>query len=179
MLLETVALSLGSALAKQLIKEWVGDADVLARISTELGKAGVGLLSDAAQGKLKKWREAKQFEKITENIVKNYLNPHFERNSSQLKENSKHAVAIALGITLDSAALTAGDLLDMRLKEDKLVAHLTKKQPKVVVGLNEAERGLYKLLLEKASAEIIKIATTLTGYDPLRDHGLFDDHAKI
>ncbi|MCP4357437.1 MAG: hypothetical protein GY796_05395, partial [Chloroflexi bacterium] len=89
MLLETIALSLGSALAKQLIKEWVGDADMLARISTELGKAGVGLLSDAAKGELKKWREAKQFEKIAANIVKNHLTPHFEGESRRLEESSQ------------------------------------------------------------------------------------------
>ncbi|MCP4424685.1 MAG: NACHT domain-containing protein, partial [Chloroflexi bacterium] len=111
--------------------------------------------------------------------VKNHLTPHFKGRSRHLKENSKYAVAIALGLTLDNAALTAGDLLGMRLKEDRLVAHLTKKQPKAVAGLNQAERRLYALMLKKASAEIMQIATTLTGYDLLRDHGLFDDHTRI
>ncbi|MCP4423027.1 MAG: NACHT domain-containing protein, partial [Chloroflexi bacterium] len=105
--------------------------------------------------------------------------PHFKGRSRHLKENSKYAVAIALGLTLDNAALTAGDLLGMRLKEDRLVAHLTKKQPKAVAGLNQAERGLYALMLKKASAEIMQIATTLTGYDLNRDRRLLDDNAQI
>jgi hypothetical protein len=43
MLVETIAVALGSALAKQLTKEWVGDESLVARIATELGKSAAGL----------------------------------------------------------------------------------------------------------------------------------------
>ena len=88
-LLETLALAVGPAVAKNILKFWLGDQEIARSIGGEL----IDLLKSKVPDILAQQRGKRQFEAIGEKIAEN-LQPLFE--DTPLTEERRDAVAKAV-----------------------------------------------------------------------------------
>jgi NACHT domain/Leucine Rich repeats (2 copies)/Leucine Rich repeat len=153
-LFEAVAIGVGGAIAKSILKVWVGD-DVSSTI--------VDVLKSKTSDVLAQRRGQRQFDTIGEKIGESLL-PLFESEGSQLDEGSRiaiaHEVAAAFNTSRLSSELLAKRNLDpTELARQVLATHSIAGQP-----FSDTEKAFYQRIIHESCAYIVDIASQLPAF---------------
>ncbi|MGH7492273.1 MAG: NACHT domain-containing protein [bacterium] len=156
---ETISLSLGAAIAKQIIKSWLGD-NVAAGLSGEL----VDLLKSKTENTLTQHESTRRIEKIGEQLV-GKLRPVFEVESLKLSAPEMAVVTQEVALTLAKTPIDARLVVDYRFDAERLARHLSNSRPDVVQAFSASETALYERFLREVCKEIVEIASELSSFE--------------
>jgi len=156
---ETISLTLGAAIAKQIIKSWLGDG-VVSNLSGEL----VDLLKGKTESTLAQREVACRIEKIGEQVATK-LRPVFEAESLKLGASEIAVVTQEVALTLAKTPIDARLVLDYRFDAERLARHLVNLRPNVVQTFSAAETALYERFLRELCKEIVEIASELSSFE--------------
>jgi hypothetical protein len=159
-LIETVAGSLGPAIAKGIIKVWLKDRS----IATEVGSQVVDLLKSTISDALGRQRAARQFEAMGQQVAETLI-PIFEIEGAKIPDGSRAAVAFAVAESLTSAAVNSKLVVDASVDAEQLAKLLKETQCKSAVGFSEAELSLHGRILDELARNIIDVADNLPAFD--------------
>jgi len=155
---ETISLSLGAAIAKQIIKSWLGDN--VADLSGEL----LDLLKGKAENVSAQREAARHIEKIGEEVATK-LRPLFETECSRASVPDLKLITQEVALTLAKTPIDAKQVLDYRFDAERLARQLVNSRPEVVKNFSEAESSLYERFLREVCNEIVAIASELASFD--------------
>jgi hypothetical protein len=158
-LLETLALQVGPAVGKALLKCWLKDSKFAAEVSSSL----VDLLKSKTTDIIAQQRGKRQFEDIGERIALS-LKPIFDSEGNNLEEGSRNAVALAIAETFNKSHIISIVLVERDLDPDKLAKHLMNSYTKVTRHFSEAEIALYQRITSEISQNIVDIASQLPAF---------------
>ena len=170
-LLETLAFTLGPAIAKYIVKGWLGDS-----LNLEIAKALVDLVKGEGQNALTRYQDSRQVERIAEKVVKK-LQPAFAH--SKLDKDERNLVAHEFALTLANVEINADLLLSLRLDTSKLVKFLGENRTETAREFSERQEGLFEHLAEETSKEIVQIAAELSGFERDFARGVLTDLDRI
>ncbi|RIK69801.1 hypothetical protein DCC62_23445 [candidate division KSB1 bacterium] len=157
--IETLSLTLGAAIAKQIIKSWLGDG-VGSSLSGEL----MDLLKAKTESTLAQREAARRIEKIGEQVA-DKLRPVFDAESLKLPASEIAVVAQEMALTLAKTTIDARLVLDYRFDAERLTRQLVNSRPNVVQTFSAAEVALYQRLLREVCKEIVEIASELSSFE--------------
>lgn len=115
----TLAVSVGPAIAKGILKVWLKDKDILASVGATI----VDLIGSRTSDVFARKKAERQFQEIGDRVAQSLL-PPFESDGAHLDENGRTAVALAVSETLEKTPITAAFLLDRKLDPTDLANHL-------------------------------------------------------
>lgn len=130
-LLETLAFTLGPAIAKYVVKEWLGDG-----LKLEIAKALVDLVKGEGQNALMKYREGRDIETLGQRIVQK-MTPLFEQEARSLDKDARNVTAYAFALTLAEAHITPQQLVEFRLAPEKLARSIGRGGPTRRMGFRK------------------------------------------
>lgn len=157
-LIETISLTIGAGIARQIIKSWLGDS--VAELSGEL----LDLLKAKTEGTLAQREAARRIEKIGEQVA-DKLRPVFDAESLKLPASEVAVVAQEMALTLAKTSIDARLVLDYRFDAERLTRQLVNSRPNVVQTFSAAEVALYERLLREICKEIVEIASELSSFE--------------
>jgi hypothetical protein len=155
----TLAVSVGPAIAKAILKLWLKDKPFLESIGESIND----LISAKTKDVFEKKKAERQFQEIGDRVAQNLFHL-FESDGGHLDENGKSAVALAVSDTLEKTPITAQFVLDRRLDPIELANHLLKARPGATIGLSELETALYERIITETSRYIVDIASQLPAF---------------
>jgi hypothetical protein len=153
-LVETLALTVGPAIAKAILKSWLKDSDIALNTTSSL----VDLLKSKTEDKIAQKRGDRQFEEIGERVAGSLL-PLFEE--AHLEESGRVAVARAVAETLDKAPIDPELLAQRDLDPSELERYLLDSRPNATRDFSEAETALYQRIISESASYIVDIASQL------------------
>lgn len=157
-LIETISLTLGAGIAKQIIKSWLGDS--VAELSGEL----LDLIKGKAEFASTQRESARRIEKIGEQVaIKLY--PIFEAESQKLTTSETAVVTQEVALTLLKAQIDARTVLECRFDSERLARQLIHSRPELLKTFSESETALYERFLREVCKEIIAIVSELASFD--------------
>ena len=159
MIAETLALTVGPAIAKAILKLWLKDQSVAEAAATSL----VDLLATKTKDTFAKQSGKREFEAIGEQVAQGLLHL-FEMESVNIDDGGKVAVAEALASTIEKAGISAPLLVKQKLDPKELYDHLKNTVPDATRDFSEAETILYDRILFDASQYIVDIASHLPAF---------------
>ena len=131
-----LAVSVGPAIAKAILKVWLKDKTFLESV----GESITDLICSQTKDAFAQKKAERQFQEIGDRIAQSLL-PLFESDGTHLDENGKSAVALAVSETLEKTPITAQFILDRKLDpvipeslQDKLVLDYPLKSPEILGG---------------------------------------------
>lgn len=155
---ETISLTLGAAIAKHIIKSWLGEN--ISGMSGEL----LDLLKGKAESALAQRDTARRIEKIGEEVAIK-LRPLFEIESSKASVPDIKLLTREVALTLAQTPIDAKQIIDYRFDAERLARQLLNARPEVVKNFSEAEASLYERFLREVCNEIIAISSELASFD--------------
>jgi hypothetical protein len=155
----TLAVAVGPAIAKAILKVWLKDKNFLESI----GESITDLICTQTEDAFAQKKAERQFQEIGDRVAQGLV-PLFESDGASLEENSKSAVAFAVSETLEKTPITAQFILDRKLDPIELANHLLKARPGATVGLSEPETALYERIVAETSRYIVDMATQLPAF---------------
>lgn len=155
---ETLSLTLGAAIAKHIIKSWLGDK------VGDIGGELLDLLKGKAESTLAQREAARRIEKIGQEVAIK-LRPLFEVESSKANVPDIKLLTQEVALTLAKTSIDAKQVLDYRFDAERLASQLIKSRPEVVKNFSEAEASLYERFLREVCNEIVAIANELGSFD--------------
>jgi Leucine-rich repeat (LRR) protein len=172
-LLETLAITIGPAIAKNILKVWLGDngsVDVL------------GSLIDHLSGHMKETEEkrelARQINRIGERIAQE-LKPLFDVEFSSINIEERIPVVFEVSATLEKVKIASETLLVNNLDEGELYKFLLKARPRAISRLSESQGEMYKRIIEEVSHAVLNYASQFSDFDRLLAHRILTDHGLI
>jgi len=153
-LIETLAVSLGSAVARAMLKLWVKDPSIQG-LSVDTTDAIAQVIPDFFDRR----RTKSQFDRVADLVARKIL-PYYESRRG-LPENEKEAAVLAVADTINSSELTAALLLDNDLRPDQLLHHYHQTNPNATRDLAPDAAGLYEFTLREACHYIVESASVL------------------
>lgn len=157
-LIETISLTLGAGIAKQIIKSWLGDS--VAELSGEL----LDLIKGKAEFASTQRESARRIEKIGEQVaIKLY--PIFEAESQKLTTSEMTVVTQEVALTLLKAQIDARTVLECRFDSERLARQLIHSRPELLKTFSETETALYERFLREVCKEIVAIVSELASFD--------------
>lgn len=162
MLIEVLATTVGTAVAKTAMKFWFGDS--------ELAGAAGDSVAELIKRKVRGYSERKKLEHQFEHIalvVAERLDPYFRTEFRGLPHNEKEAAAHAAAATLDQVPLTRELLLAHDLDGESLLAHVLAHDRGRADAelLSDAGRQLYAFTLDQACRATVETVLTLPQFD--------------
>jgi len=151
-LIETLALTLGPAIAKAILKSWLKDSDIALDTTSSL----VDFLTSKTKDVIAQQRGRRQFEEIGERAAESLL-PLFEE--ARLEESDRVAVALAVAETLDKAQIDPELLAQRDLDPSELGQYLLDSRPEATRDFSEAETALYHRIISESAAYVVDIAS--------------------
>ncbi|MFA6545396.1 MAG: NACHT domain-containing protein [Limisphaerales bacterium] len=158
-LTSTLAVSVGPAIAKAILKVWLKDRDFLGSI----GESITDLVSKKTSDEFAKKKAERQFNEIGDRVAQSLV-PLFESDGSALNEGGKIAVAMAVAESLEKTPITAQFLLDRKLDPTELATHLIRSRPAASIGLSASETALYERTLTETSRYVVDMASQLPAF---------------
>ena len=157
-LMEVVIITTGHAIAKAVLKLWLGDSTIALDVSSSL----VDLLQAKTSDIFARRQAERQFEDIGEKVAKNLM-PYFQRES-RLDESSATAVALAVAETFDRTPLTAEHIVVNNLEPGLLADYLLKHAPRSNELFSDAEHRLYQRCVRESCRYIVEISSRLPSF---------------
>jgi len=154
----TLALSVGPAIAKSILKIWLKDADLLQNVSESL----IDLVGQKTKDVFTRKKAERQFQDIGDRVAQG-LEPLFDSEAS-IPENGKAAVAIAVATTLEKTTIDARFLIDRKLDPVELARHLIVGSKSFTVGLSSSEVALFERIIGESSRYIVDMASQLPAF---------------
>lgn len=154
-LAEVVAMEVGAAIAKSIIKLWLKDS-----ILDDISSSVVDLLKSHTSDVLAQRRGQRQFETIGEKVAENLL-PLFQMEGVRLKENSRIAVAYAVATAFNKSKFTSQMLVEHNLEPTTLAKHILDAYPAATQSFNSIESALYERIINESCTYIVDIASQL------------------
>jgi NACHT domain len=158
-LAEIIAIEVGSAIAKSILKLWLKDSALGEDISSSL----IDLLKSRTSDTLAQRRGQRQFDAIGEKVGESLL-PLFEIEGSRLDEGSRTAVALAVAEAFNNLKLSSELLAKHSLEPTKLAKHVLATNPTGIQLFSEAENAFYQRIIEESCAYIVDIASQLPSF---------------
>ena len=155
----TLAISVGPAIAKAILKVWLKDREFLESI----GESITDLISSKTSDAFAKKKAERQFQEIGDRIAQSLV-ILFESDGAKLNENGKTAVALAVAESLEKTPITAQFILDRKLDPIELSLHLLKSRPEATVGFSEPESALYERIISEVSRYVVDMASQLPAF---------------
>lgn len=155
----TLAVSLGPAIAKGILKVWLKDKEFLESI----GETLIGLIEKKTDDVFARKKAERQFQEIGDRVAQS-LFPLFESEGANLNDGDKNAVALAVADTLEKTPITAAFLLERKLDPTELAHHFLKEQAKATVGFSQSAVDLYKRIIVETSRYITDVASQLPAF---------------
>lgn len=152
----TLALTLGPAIGKTILKLWLNDRETLATVGVGI----MDLLAKTGSDVFAKRTAERQFQEIGEKVARNLLTL-FEIENAGLDENGKTAVALAVANRLEKTSITADFLIEKRLDPSALARYFVSAEPQLTSGLSRTETELYERVLNESSRYIVDVASQL------------------
>jgi GTPase SAR1 family protein len=154
LLVETLAIEVGSSIAKSVLKLWLKDYNVVTDASSSI----IDMLKDRTSDRLAQRKAQRQFEEIGERVGQSLL-PLFEFGGASLEENDRIAIAIAVADTLNTT--TSEVIAKHNLEPTDLARHLLKTCPAKTYHFNDIEALLYDRIIIESCTYIVDIASQL------------------
>jgi hypothetical protein len=154
-----LAVSVGPAIAKAILKVWLKDKTFLESV----GESITDLICSQTKDAFAQKKAERQFQEIGDRIAQSLV-PLFESDGAHLEENGKSAVALAVSETLEKTPITAQFILDRKLDPIEFAKHLLKARPGATIGLSEPETALYERIVAETSRYIVDMATQLPAF---------------
>lgn len=166
-ILSLIGLHLGGAIAKHIIKVWLGD-DFKGTVASELVEISKGIV----ERKFSNQTDLKQIELVAKQVVKD-VQPIFKH--ADLNKEDRASAAIETAVTLSQSKIDADLLIKVRLNPERLKKYFIDSRPEVTEKFGTDETELYKRLIGEFSIAISKTATNLSGFDSrLASQTLYD-----
>ena len=153
-LIETLAIGVGSSIAKAILKLWLKDNS----IAIDAGTTIIDIVKTRTSDKLSQRKAQREFDEIGERVGQSLL-PIFEMEGANFEENDKIAIAEAVADTLNTA--TSSILAQNDLNPRGLAAYLLKTHPAEFYLFNETEGLLYRRMIQESCIYIVDIASRL------------------
>jgi len=153
-LIETLALAVGPAIAKAILKIWLKDSHIALNTTSSF----VDLLTSKTKDGIAQRRGSRQFEEIGEKVAEGLL-PLFEE--AHLEESGRVAVALAVAGTLDKAQIAPELLVQRDLDPSELGRYLLDSCPDATRDFSEAETALYRRIVSESASYVVDIASQL------------------
>ena len=160
-LLTTLALAIGPAIVKSLLKMRLGEG-VLGDVAPDL----VDLVKEQGQ---KAWegREAGQrIDRLGEQIA-GRLQPIFTHEAARLEAHERAAALRELAETLARTPLTAELVVACRLDPGRLAGQLSQARPEATALLSAGGQALYERLLAEVAVALVEIGSELDSFERL------------
>jgi predicted NACHT family NTPase len=159
-LIEIIAVHLGPAIAKSVLKHWLKDSQIASDTSSSL----IDLLRNKTTDIIAQKRAQRQFEAIGERVGEGLLTV-FEAEGAHISENGKQAVVLAVAETLNKTSIDTSLLAQRSLEPRALAEHLFSANPDAARLFSEPERALYERVIEETSQYIVDIASQLPSFN--------------
>ncbi|HYO48534.1 MAG TPA: hypothetical protein VEW94_01685, partial [Chloroflexia bacterium] len=153
-LIEVLALSLGPAIAKAILKVWLKDIPIAADVSSSI----IDLIKTKTSDVLAQQHGDLEFRRIGIEVATS-LQQMFEVEGAHLDEGSRTTVAEAVAETLDQARLDVAALAEYDFEPERLTQHLLIFQPANFNMFSESEGQLYRRVISECSQHIVDIAS--------------------
>ena len=154
-LLEAVTFAVGGAIAKSILKLWVGD-DVSSSI--------VDVFESKTSDVLAQRRGQRQFDTIGEKIGESLL-PLFESEGARLDEGSRIAIAHEVAAAFNTSRLSSELLAKRNLDPTELAKHVLTSHSIEGQPFNETEKAFYQRIISASCAYIVDIASQLPAFN--------------
>ena len=159
-LLEVLAVRLGGALAKSVLKLWLGDET----IGRDLGLTLVDIVDAKVPGYLDRRRTVRQFQRVADEVAER-LRPMVENEFRGLAENEQEAAVRAVADVIDGAGVSATLLVRHDLDPVALERHFRAAAPPGITSLLPADgEQLYGRLLREVCNYAVEIVITLPAF---------------
>lgn len=156
---ELVILTLGSAIAKSLVKVWLKDPNAASDFTSDL----MDLLRAKTNDVLLQKRANKQFESIGVKIAEELL-PLFESERKSLSEGGQEAIALAVASTLGNLKIDSELLVSQNLDARNLSTVLMRSSTNNNVGFSSQEKELFERVIFESSKRIVDVASSLPAF---------------
>lgn len=158
-LIETLALTLGPAIAKALARVWLKPEDAAPDLAADL----IDIFKDRTSDVLAQRKGARQFEAIGDKVAES-LKPVFESEGRDMDEAGRTAVAIAVAETLNNATIEPKLLAKYNLEPKRLAGYLLNSYPDAIKPFSASELALYQRIIFESSQLITDIASQLPSF---------------
>lgn len=161
-LFATVSITLGTSIAKHIVKQWLGDG---------LPNTLAGNLIDETQSQLKRWLTDAPPQDPVEQIgqdIASRMEPFFQKETHTLTDNDRAALIMAVSQTLDQAKINATLIIQRKLSATALADHIMNRPPTALSLLDPHLIPPAQRMLTATCQEIINVAATLSGYEIAR-----------
>ncbi|MBE0621295.1 MAG: NACHT domain-containing protein [Burkholderiales bacterium] len=156
MLTETLALSLGPAIAKSVIKIWCKDHSLVSDATT----AVIDFLAPKLKDQVERKKAARLFERIGEDIAESLI-PVFEMEGSRFDPGAIESIAIEVGDTINRTTINPALLLSIDLDPHELFICFQDSRARSSYQFDAAETELFLRILGDVAQNIVDIATQL------------------
>jgi hypothetical protein len=156
---EILAVAVGSAVAKAILKVWLKDTPLASEVSTSL----VDVLKRHTDDLLGQRRGEREFAAIGERVAESVL-PIFEMEGRNLEEGSKEAVAIAVAGAIEKTSITPDLLASINIDASMLAKSILSNRPPESGLLSERESALFDRVVAELSVRICDIASHLPSF---------------
>ncbi|MCG3157503.1 MAG: hypothetical protein DKINENOH_04137 [bacterium] len=157
-LFETVSLTLGAAIAKEIIKSCLGEnwSDVCGEL--------IELLKNRTERALAQGETARRIAKIGEQVALK-LRPVFESERFRFSAAKFAVVTQEVALTLAKTPIDSRLVLDYRFDIDRLARHLISSRPEITQTFSADEATVYERMLRQVCTEITGIASELSSFE--------------
>ncbi|MCI0695902.1 DUF1566 domain-containing protein [candidate division KSB1 bacterium] len=156
-LLEFLVASLGSAVAKSILKFWAKDSDFAQNAGGEI----IDFLKSKVSEGMASRRGNRQFEAIAEDVAESLL-PVFAHEN--LGEEEKKRVAEAVGNVIRDLRISADLLVKKNLDPSELSKLISSASVKQKKSLSETECAFYDRLVDECAQYIVDISAQLPNF---------------
>src|SRR5450755_1167777 len=155
-LVEIVTIEVGAAIAKSILKLWMGDATLGYDISSDL----IDLFKAKTSDVIVQRKGKRQFEIIGEKVGENLLFL-FEAEGSHLNEGSRTAVAYAVAEAFNTSQFSSNLLAQLSMQPIALEKYILAVHPTATQHFSQAEEDFYHRIIKQACVYIVDIASQL------------------
>jgi hypothetical protein len=157
-LAETLALTIGASIAKNILQIWLKDHSAIA----SAGSGIIDILKSKTQDALAARNGARRFEDLGDKVALTLI-PVF--GAYKLEESSLESIAREVSDAITSADISTKLLASLSYEPTKLVAHIKKRHPNGDQLFSESEAALYNRAIDLASQYLIDLASNLPEYE--------------
>lgn len=157
--LGTAVLTLGTTVAKYIVKSWIDDGSLLEELAPDL----VDLVKEGGLQGWTRFRSLPPIESAGQEVAKQ-LGPLFEHEAATLDKSTRNAILIEAALMLAKAELTSDLLIAHRLDPERLSQHLLNSRPAAWQNFGVNERSVYQWLLLEICRAIVRIAPELADF---------------
>lgn len=158
-LLGTAVLTLGTTVAKYIVKSWIDDGSLLEELAPDL----VDLVKEGGLQRWTSFRNLPPIERAGQQVAHQLL-PLFEHEAAKLDKSTRNAILIEAARTLVKAELTSELLITHRLDPEHLCVHLLNSRLEASQDFGVNERSIYQRVLLEICRAIVRIAPELADF---------------